>query len=371
MGKKLYSATIQFPGLHRIILITCFLLPFVNNVYADEGNKDEKEAHLSPLFQSLDPIKLHLAAPFSKLIWNRGNERPYHQAIMTYNNEEGEKVDVNLKIRVRGKSRANLKNCKFPQLRLNFKRKSLKDTIFQGENNLKLVTHCNSSSRYEQYLLLEYMNYRVLHLFTDKSLRVRLVEITYYDSGKNKEVATKPAFFLEDFGRMADRLGMKTIKAKKLDPKQYDQEQLNMVEVFEYFLGNTDWSVVGGPSDENCCHNMIPLQSEDDSFIPVPYDFDSTGVVDPPYATVSDKLFLRSVRQRLYRGFCQSEDINQVTFETFQDKRQDIIALYENQKGLKERTIKKTIRYYDDFYATIANQKKQKKAFQNKCRQKP
>jgi hypothetical protein len=343
---------------------------FVSSAHG-AADQDDRDAKASPLFQSHEPLTLLIKAPFREIHKSRGIERPYHAAGMSLTGNDGKEVLLDLEIRVRGKSRAKPKTCTYPPLKLNFKRKSLTNTVFDGENKLKLITQCKKSSSYEQYLLLEYLNYRVLQLFTDYALRVRLVQISYYDSDRGRDLGTRPAFFLEDIGRMAKRVGLKELKIKRMKARDYDPAMLNLVDVYEYFLGNTDWSVIVGPPEEGCCHNIVPLQGKDGPVIPVPYDFDATGVVNPPYVLVSEKLPIKSLKQRLYRGFCQSGDIYQATIAAFLDKRNEITALYENQPGLSTGSRKSALRYYDHFYNTIQDEKKLKRAILDKCRSKP
>ena len=197
---------------------------------------------------------------------------------------------------------------------------------------------------------------------------MRLATIHYYDSEKKRDLGTRNAFFIEDKGRMAKRLGMKEVKQEKLSPSAYDPAQINLVEIFEYFIGNTDWSLIDGHKDEDCCHNIIPLSRKNEPLTPVPYDFDLTGIVNPSYAQVSDLLPIHSVRQRLYRGFCHSDAILQNTVAAFIEKRDAIRALYENQPGLSERSKNNALKYIDDFYETIQDRDRLNRDIVKKCR---
>ncbi len=323
---------------------------------------------VSPLFQSHEPLSLRISAPFSQFIRGRGSERPYVPAMLTFTDENGAERQLELKIRVRGKSRANPETCSFPPLMLNFSRKKLDGTPFADENKLKLVTHCQNKSAYENYVRLEYLNYRVFQLFTDHSVRVRLAQINYRDSENDKDLGVHTAFFLEDSGRMARRLGMKQIRETRLAPQIYDPASLNLVEVFAYFLGNVDWSAVRGPEGEDCCHNIIPLRDASGKTFPVPYDFDSTGVVDAPYAPVPKSLSIDSVRQRLYRGFCHGDGILQGTLQLFEEKRGAITDLYQSQADLSPRSASSALNYYGIFYKTIGTPGSLEREIVNKCR---
>ena len=88
-------------------------------------------------------------------------------------------------MRVRGKSRVQA--CEFPPLLLNFPGRATAGSPFAGENRLKLVTYCNASPAYEQYVRLERQAYLVLNALTGASLRTRLVNVTYYDTERGRE----------------------------------------------------------------------------------------------------------------------------------------------------------------------------------------
>ena len=250
-------------------------------------------------------------------------------------------------------------------MRLNFPAKALGGTPFQGENKLKLVTHCNSGSAYEQYLYTEYSAYRVFNLVTDSSLRVRLAEVTYFDSKRQKVIDTKPAFLIEDEEHFADRQGLKRLKDEHIKRAAYDGNAMRLVEMFEYFIGNTDWSALEGPAGEPCCHNVVPMARKDGVLVPIPYDYDATGLVDPPYALPSEKLPIRNVRTRLYRGVCYDLADIQASYEPFQRHHDEIVKLFEDPRLGKAG--QDAHRYIDDFYEVLADPQRVEKAFRFSC----
>ena len=353
----------------RVLVLIYVLLGMVFAAYADEhADGDRTQENVSALFQSHERLTMRLEAPFKKLVRKRGEDRPYSEAALIYKDGAGNDIRVDLKIRVRGKYRAKKEICRFPPLKLNFNRKNLADTIFNGEDKLKLVTHCKSSSKYEQFVLLEYLNYRMQNLLTDYSLRARLATIEYYDTDSQKVTDTKTGFFIEDQGRMSVRVAAQHVKTKRIGKEYYNQDQLHLATIFEYMLGNTDYSVVLGPADDDCCHNIIPLQAGDGQLIPVPYDFDATGIVNPSYVSPPEKLGIRSLRQRLYRGYCQNSEGFKKSFAIFHQHRNAIFDLYNNQAGLASRTLKSTLSYLEKFYESISDENKIISEFIDKCR---
>lgn len=356
--------------MSRILLLCLVLCLLPCSLTANESEQATKAetAGLSPLFQKNLPLIMKLEAPFRNVFKKRGKDRPYFPASLTYKDSEGKDIQIELELRVRGNFRAQKENCKFPPLKLNFKKKSLKGTIFEGENQLKLVTHCKSASKYEQYVLLENMAYQIHNQYSDFSLRERLATVEYVESGKGKTIATKVGFFIEDKKRMAARNGAKLVKKKRIEKTEYMPEHLHLATVFEYLLGNTDYSVILGPKGENCCHNIIPLQANDGMLVPVPYDFDVSGFVNPPYTGPPEHLGLRSLRQRLYRGYCQNTEGFKNSFAVFLEKKDAVYALLNKAEGMQDKTRQSAIRYLDKFYESITEEEKINSQFIEKCR---
>ncbi len=323
------------------------------------------EVAASPLFAADEPLRLRLEAPFSQLFRGGGEKRDFQSGRVVYTDASGNEVAIDLGVRVRGRSRAA--NCSFKPLLLNFAADGVDGTLFAGQNKLKLVTHCDPGGVYEQYLWLEYSAYRVLNLLTDNSLRVRVVEATYYDPERKREIATKPGLLIEDEKRFAARQGLEVVPDPRIDRARYDQGALALVEVFEYFIGNTDWSAVAPPVDGDCCHNIVPFARADGKLVPVPYDFDLSGLVNKPEALPAPELPIRKVRQRLYRGPCRDLAELQASFELFQRQRDDITALFRGMSGLDNKQAGSARRYIDDFYSVLADPARVEKAFRSAC----
>ena len=317
------------------------------------------------LFSSDAPLTLRLEAPFTTV--KRSSSDPqYSPARLSYVGLDGATVATDLRVRVRGKSR--LIACSFPPLLLNFPTGDLDSTLLEDQNRLKLVTHCEPREANAQWVHLEYLAYRVLNLVTDASLRARPVEVTYFDTEREREVASGPGILLEDEERFAERKNWQLIKEPTLQRARYDQSALALVGTFQYFIGNTDWSALA-PSNgtSECCHNVIPLARDDGLLLPIVYDFDSSGIVDTSYALPDERLGINSVRQRLYRGTCLDPAALQASFEPFLTHRQEIRALYESYPKLTKRSRDSALAYIDQFYEVLADPKRVERAFRAIC----
>ncbi len=146
---------------------------------------------------------------------------------------------------------------------------------------------------------------------------------------------------------------MKDLKIERTSVGSIQADWLNLTSVFEYFIGNTDFSPVAGAPGSECCHNYVLFSNDIDPLIAIPYDFDQSGFVDAPYAVPNPQFRIRSVRQRLYRGRCVNNEYVAASLQKFRDSRQAIDALVDGQEGLDSRVRKRVARYVDDFYKLI------------------
>lgn len=144
-------------------------------------------------------------------------------------------------------------------------------------------------------------------------------------------------------------------------------DQLNLTSVFEFLIGNTDFSPIAGAAGDECCHNYILLGSGDVPLWAVPYDFDQSGFVDAPYAGPSPSLNIRNVRQRLYRGRCVNNEHVVASLQRFRDNEDAIYALVDGQQGLEPQVRKKITEYIDHFYVLIDDPRDVERQIISKC----
>lgn len=303
-----------------------------------------------PLFLAEETLKVTISAPMTTLIEKRSKEE-YLPALFSFVDEDGANVALDLQIRTRGNFRHN--TCNFPPLSLNFKKKQTDNTLFQNQNKMKLVVHCENSAYYQQTLLREYAAYKILAALTNMSFRVRLLSVTYVDSDKERDDQTRYAFLLEHKKRLADRYGFEVLELQKAPVGALQAERLNLTSLFQLMLGNTDFSPVAGAPGRGCCHNYVLFGVEGQPIIPVPYDFDQSGFVNAPYARPNPAFRIRTVRQRLYRGRCINNEHVPASIQRFNERREQIYTILNTQEGLEQRTRKSLIKYVDDFFGLI------------------
>jgi hypothetical protein len=317
-----------------------------------------------PLFASHEIVPFRLEADFASVFKERGQESNYHPARLSYPGPDGSPIVLDIHIKTRGKFRLQPRICGFPPLRLDFPKDSVRHTLFRGQDKLKLTVHCQDRrDSYEQSVLLEYLIYRTLNLLTDASFRVRLARFTYVDQAGRRDTLTKYAFFVEDEDRLARRLGGRILDQQQIHDESTDPDQMALVWVFEYFIGNTDWSVWA-------LHNIVLVQ-RDSSALPlaVPYDFDWSGVIGAPYARPDYRLPIRSVKERVFRGYCRTAEELAPVFRLFQEKKEAIYRLYREQEGLDPKRRDEALKYFEEFYRIIADPSAIRREFIQNCRQ--
>jgi len=339
-------------------LITIVLLFAAANAAAGEPD---------PLFQDDSLIEVTITAPMKPLLGHRPDEE-YLPGTLSYREADGSIVEFDIGIRTRGNYRRQPRVCPFPPLRLNIKTSQAKGSLFHKQDKLKLVAHCrDNSERYEQNLIREYLAYRILNTLTDISYRVRLARVTYVDSERKDEDRVRYAFFIEHKSRLSKRLGLAEISTSKIKVADLEGPYSDLTSLYQFMIGNTDFSPVAGAEGEDCCHNTTLFGNDGEAIYAIPYDFDMSGLVDAPYAEPNPRFRIKSVTQRLYRGRCAYNDNLQTSIRLFQDNRDAIYELIGQQKQLEDSTRKKVSKFVDRFYDVLDNPKKVQREISSRC----
>lgn len=349
----------------HLTVFSLFWFLFAAGAVAAQPAVDPVDTRL--LFESHDPMTVRIEAPLTTLLEELPEEE-YLDGTFTYPDSSGTEHTFDIKLQTRGITRRNKSICNFPPVRLNFRKKQVEGTEFAGQDKLKLVTHCQTKKdTFEQLVLREYLAYRILQTLTDKSFRARLMRITYVDTEDPEDRFTKFGFVIEDENKLGDRLGLGDAKVRGIKEEELDARQANLISVFEYLIGNTDFSLILGPASKSCCHNSVLYSDGGPPYTPIPYDFDYSGIVDAPYAVPNPRFKLRSVKKRLYRGRCINNHLLDDTFAYFLEKEPEIRKLVDDLEGLDRRDRKEVQYFLDKFFKEIANPKQKERLFTSKC----
>jgi hypothetical protein len=330
---------------------TLFILSWVNLVRAAADPK--------PLFASDEVLSLSLAGPIDTI--SRDIAAKPVSGVLKVSGAAPETLPVSLS--VRGITRRKKEICSFPPLRVEFTEKPGPSSIFRGQKHLKLVTHCQRATDYEQYLLLEYTAYRLYRALTPESFNVRLAKIDYIGKG-GKALTTRLGFFIEDVNDVAKRNGQERLRGvARISASQLDSAGAARYAVFEYMISNLDWAMTAGPAGEDCCHNARLLADKgatgaSTGLIPVPYDFDYAGLVNAPYAVPPDGIHVANVQVRRYRGFCVHSEEAKTFLAQISTRRDSLMAILNETPQLEDKTRRNAAGYLGDFFETAGSPSK-------------
>ena len=305
----------------------------------------------TPLFASDAPIQFTIQGPIGNLVRNSERSQvPIAATLALAGSDETHPI----RLTPRGITRLRKETCGFPPLRVEFGQPPAAASLFAGQRRLKLVTHCRPAASFQQHLLLEYSAYRIFNIISPISYRARLATVNYVEpNGRN--MTTRYGFFIEDTDDVARRNGLKeAMVGDRIPSAQLDPRQSARLALFQYMIGNLDWSMRAGPPGEGCCHNSRLLAGASPLKVPVPYDFDYSGLVDAPYAVSPDKFDIGSVRKRVYQGYCRHNGQAVAAAAEFRAARPLIEATFGQIPGMEPKTRKGALDYLARFYDDIA-----------------
>lgn len=337
---------------HFFIAFVCFI--------STSSFSQNSSAVVNPLnfFQNDSPLNVKLSMDVSKLL--KTSLKPAYIPGTFACNVGDSSISEEIRIIARGKVRREI--CYMPPIKLNFHNPT--SPKFYPLNSLKLVWPCTQNIVSDQLVIKEYLVYKIYNLLTDKSFRVRLLNLICEDEAGKKKTYSSHAFVIEDIKSVAKRNQCKELKNVRAMSETTDRNQMTLVALFQYMIGNTDWGV-------SVNHNTVLIQSKKDSLsLPfvIPYDFDYAGLVNAGYAVPNEGLDIENVRQRLYRGFPRTlEELNEV-IRLFDKQKDQIYSLVNTCEPLSEKNKKEMISYFDEFYKIIGNKKQVQYIFIDQAR---
>jgi len=320
--------------------------------------KRREDAEALPLFASTDPVVFTLTADFKTLNKDRNPEsQKRHPAELRVPGAGGKEVTLPVQLSARGHLRRMARTCDYVPIRIEFPKDGRAGTVFARQEALKLVVQCVKGGEYEQFILKEYLAYRLHNLISPhRSFRARLARVNYVDKATGQPAGTRLAMFIEDEGDVAKRMEGRIVKLPRLEFKDVDSDSLMPMMLHNYMIGNTDFSIYA-------LHNVVLVQRPDKSIHPVAYDFDISGLVHPPYAAPQRELMITSVRDRLYRGPCRRQEQVDPHIANFVAKKDLVMALPATIPGLDKDSLKDVKDYLGDFYSSIKTTKDVKRLF--------
>lgn len=320
-----------------------------------DGKIDEftiKDDSRLSLFSSNEILELTIKTNLEELLEDRGEERNYYQANITLIDDNEEVVKLDAQLKVRGNFRRDKDNCSFPPFWIKFSNKDTRNTIFESNKKLKIVNPCELFDDYNQFIMQEYLGYRIYNLLTDSSFRVRPVKIRYI-GGNDADAYDTFSFLIEDSDQLAHRMNAKEIKDFPQFTNIPNYHNPPTMELFQYMIGNDDWAIPD--------HNMkVFVNNDSGGRIMVPYDFDLSKVVSAEYA------YFNGAR-KIFRGFCRTKKEFITSFRLFNQQKRKIEELYFEFEFLDQDKKDKTLKFIERFYRIINNQERRQVEIFDHC----
>jgi len=350
------------------LVFICYMAPCQVHDFDSLFSKDEgfhkviaSQSDFEDFFSSDETLRITIESDFKNLI-KKKFAGEYQPAALTYFINDTVAARREIKIKPRGNVRRN--TCFFPPIMLNFPKNEAVIKQIQEFDKMKMVVDCKKGELYDQYLLGEYYAYKLYNMITDYSFRVRLIELTMKDSNDKMKSMTSYAYIIESIDQLAKRLNAIPIETKNIRDPLTDLTTLANGYLFQYLIGNTDWSIPG-------LHNYKIIKSNDaniQSPFAIPYDFDYAGIINTNYAVPDAQLGIQSVRERVYRGVCIDSKYIIQAAQRFKDAKEKMYNMYEN--GLFETYFRKnTTQYLDEFFNTIETDGSLKRNILDQCRE--
>ncbi len=269
----------------------------------------------------------------------------YHPAVFTFTDGTGQEQRWPIEVRARGRFRRVY--GEFPPLKLKFPKKALAARGMNHHNDLKLVTNITGTEEGDDYILREYLAYKLYQQMSPYNYRVQLLRLTYKDLVSGKKQASY-AILIEDTDEMEDRYQGETCKdCFGMADSLLQQDAVYAHALFQYMIGNTDWSVA-------MSRNLKLLKLPSGKHVPVPYDFDFSGLVHAKYAIPRAELGQQSITDRVFLAELDQSALAPA-IDQFKARREQLLNTIESFDLLSRKSRKEITKYLDQFFIELEN----------------
>ncbi|MEM9885272.1 MAG: hypothetical protein AAF849_05210 [Bacteroidota bacterium] len=292
-------------------------------------------------FSKQDLLQVTLETDFTSMLSDKQNEA-YQTATFSYMDENKQEVIYEIKVRQRGKYRRRV--CEMPPLKLNFDKEALLEKGFLDFDKVKLVTYCLDDIGARNTVVREYLAYQLYNELTPYSYRTQLVKVTYVDTMNPKNKIKHFGFLIESTRELATRIGGEEVETFNISPSDFNPRQEALAATFQYMIGNADWST-------SMMRNVKIIRPDNEGkLIPIPYDFDFSGMVSASYAIPNNDLGLKSVKERAYMGYKEDNASIGVMQSYLERKKADLYQIINRCKYLPRTNRYEVIEYLDTYY---------------------
>ncbi len=342
--------------MKRVVVLLCFFITM--SVFPVSGQNDTIIASKSKadslnkeflLFGSDDLLQVTMRLNITKYM-RKNTKEPTQDAVLTFHFNEKDSLSKNIRVKYRGKFRFD--NCGFPPMEITFKNHLHAYSDTDRVKKVKLVPHCDAGSASDEYVLREYLVYKLYNIISDTSYNVRLLRINYIDTEDRKKPKTQYGFLIEPDNILSQRIRASEVNVKNLTQRYIRPDIMDKVSIFNYMVANWDWNI---PNLQNVTVFKPYYVASAGSGIVVPYDFDLSGIVSPDYVVLPEEYGLRSSRDRIFLGMCRTRDVFKKDLQFFLSRKNEMYKTVNDFPYLSQRAKKDIISLLNTFYSQLEN----------------
>ncbi|MDZ7633774.1 MAG: hypothetical protein U5L72_04810 [Bacteroidales bacterium] len=169
--------------LNMMVLSVMMTYGQIDTTDKEPQDQESPRRYLS-LFEDDDILEVSLLFDVSSFL-KKADRNQSLDGILTMHFSQTDSLESKVTVKYRGQSR--YERCRYPPARITFK-KPLYEVSDSGRiKKIKLVNQCQSGPSYENYVIKEYLVYKLYSVLTDTCFRVRLVRLNLLDSEREKE----------------------------------------------------------------------------------------------------------------------------------------------------------------------------------------
>lgn len=336
--------------IHSIIMVLLISIRPESGAQIINDHPDQDSISLARDFFDKDEV-VELKIEFDLKEFQRTRkEEEYHPAVLHYTDDFGQNHSFKVKLRTRGIFRKSY--CYLPPFWINIENSGVDTHELEDIKKMKVVTHCMKQKDFQDYVLKEYLAYKIYNIISPYSFKVRLLHITYIDTGRSKREMQGWAFVIEPIELLARRVDARIVENEELAMARMNAGIMDRLALYYYMIGNTDFSITG-------MHNVKIImlnQPGPTGYIPIPYDFDFTGFVNALYARPAENVPIEKVTERYFLGMCRTDAIYKLVIDEFKGNSKEVHQLLQSFEYMNIDQKIEMLLFLEEFHNEIADE---------------
>ena len=242
-GNRAGSARHRLMTWAMVLLLLSVVPSFgqVDTSVTVQKEEDASEEYFS-LFEGEDLLEVSLYFDLTKFLKKEERDQTIDGRMILH---LGETDSLERKVTVKYRGQSRYERCKYPPARI-----TLKKPLYEGPGSgrikkIKLVNQCQPGTTYGDYVIREYLVYRLYSVVTDTSFRARLIRLTYFDTERKRKPLVQYGMLLEPEGLVESRLNLLEVNTKAVSMRHMLPTMIDRIAIFNYMVSNWDWSVPG------------------------------------------------------------------------------------------------------------------------------